>query len=168
MRDQLVAAMVAGVNDKGKSLGTILLDQKAIADDTRALLRSARAKAPGPASRRSQQKSGGDQFFRGDQTRVEARHGSGSAGQPGPGTGFPARRYRSLCHAAEPTDHPAGHYAPDAPFCQTAPNPGLRFRILRPHARGGLGEDFSMGAQCLSPPEGNVAGQCRMPLPTTR
>ncbi len=40
----------------------------------------------------------------------------------------------------EPSDHAAGLYASSAPFAHTAPNPGLRFRILRPHARGGLGE----------------------------
>src|SRR6476661_6409090 len=122
-RDQLLAGMNAWVLDKGKPLGDILRAQGALAADDHALLEKLVAKHL-------------------------AKHGNDPARSLAAVS--PAGGVRdALARVADPAVHASlGHVRPGADIYATrAATPsaagaasGTRFRVLRPHARGGLGE----------------------------
>jgi hypothetical protein len=125
-RDQLIAAMHAWVLDKSRPLGHILRDQRALDEDEHALLEA--------LVRKHLHRHGGDP--------------ERSLAAVGPA---PSVR-QDLGRLADP-DLQASlrHVPPDAgadlgTTCDyaggTPTSAGLRFRVLRPHARGGLGEVF--------------------------
>jgi serine/threonine-protein kinase len=127
-RDQLVAAMNAWVLDKTKSLGAVLLAQGALRDDTRVLLDT----------------------LVGKHLEMHGNDAERSLAALGPADAVRARLRQvadadvqaSLAHV--PQARP-GADDPLATRITSAGAPtsiGTRFRILRPHARGGLGEVF--------------------------
>ena len=124
-----VAAMHAWVLDKAKPLGQILVEQKALAADA---ARPARG-----AGRRSTSSSTAT-----TRSRAWPRVSSVGSVRAGPGAD---RRRRP---AGQPGPRLAPATADDDPDATgrhrsaRRPRPALRFRILRPHAKGGLGEVF--------------------------
>jgi serine/threonine-protein kinase len=135
-RAALIAAMNAWVLDKAKSLGNILQDQGALAEDERAVLDALVA--------RHLRKHGGD-----PECSLAAVGPAGAVAS----VREELRRLAdpdldaSLAHAgaAPAAGNPDGvggttvdHVGEDdAPLCSP-----VRYRVLRPHARGGLGEVF--------------------------
>jgi serine/threonine-protein kinase len=127
-RDALVAGMQAWVFNKGRTLGQILLDQKALSPDTHALLNALVDKhlqAHGNDPEKSLAAVGS--------SLVEVEHELRGIGD--------AELDASLSpvRAARKADDPAATREYTAEMVVT---PGTRFRILRPHARGALGEIF--------------------------
>jgi serine/threonine protein kinase len=139
-RDQLVAAMHAWILDKQKPLAALLVDQKALTPDTRALLdalvekhlalhdNDAQKSLAAVSSVGSVKQDLADIADADVQASLMQLAPSRSR-LPGGTSGGSARR-------AGPTDPYATTGAVGAPS-------GLRFRILRPHAAGGLGEVFA-------------------------
>ena len=123
-RDPLVAAMNAWVLAKHRPLGDILRERGALGEDEHALLEALVAAPAGPARRRRREEPGGARPVafgpRGPRRRRRRRR----AGQPGPP------------RARRPSPESTAAYVP-GPDAD-----GVRFRILRPHAKGGLGEVF--------------------------
>jgi formylglycine-generating enzyme required for sulfatase activity/tRNA A-37 threonylcarbamoyl transferase component Bud32 len=122
-RDDLIAAMHAWVLDKGKPLGQILVEQQALQPDRRELLEA--------LVRAHLEQHGNDP--------QRSLAGVSSVG--------PIRSL--LQQIADPVLHASlAHVTPDRPehdpYATTAEAaPGTaRYRVLRPHARGGLGEVF--------------------------
>jgi WD40 repeat protein/tRNA A-37 threonylcarbamoyl transferase component Bud32 len=127
-RDALIAAMHAWVLDKARPLGQILVEQHALQPDEQAVLEALVQKHL-------------------------ARHGGDAekslAALPIP---TPLRQelhslgdgdlQASLAQAATNPDGAADPYLTRALLAGTPTSPGQRYRILRPHARGGLGEVF--------------------------
>ncbi len=124
----LILAFTAWTRDKARSLAEILLDQRAIDDDDRAALSAMAA-------------------------RHLKRHGNDSGKSL---AAVPAARslHQSLAALADPdVDATLGHISASSPTATEAgaeatgtygapAGDGRRFRILRPHAKGGLGEVF--------------------------
>jgi hypothetical protein len=125
-RDALIAAMHAWVLDKGKPLGQILVGQEALSAERRALLE-------GLVQEHLKQHGGDPQQSLAavsslPSVRAQLRQIADSDLQA------------SLAHVS------AARKEADDPFATqplasagTPTSSGLRFRILRPHARGGLG-----------------------------
>jgi eukaryotic-like serine/threonine-protein kinase len=134
-RDALIRAMHAWVLDKAKSLGQILREQGALRDDTRAALEM--------VVQKHLEMHGDD-----PQKSLAAVSSIGSA-------------RRELEQVADPDVHASLVHLSAACHAETDPYPtrlpsvgastswGVRFRILRPHARGGLGEVFVAHAEEL-------------------
>jgi formylglycine-generating enzyme required for sulfatase activity/tRNA A-37 threonylcarbamoyl transferase component Bud32 len=126
-RDDLIAAMHAWVLDKGKPLGEILREQGKLAGDERTLLEGLVRKhleRHGDDPQRSLATLGGAGPVRRELEQVadaDVRAGLARAADADTPT------------AADAT----GPYVPPANL-----PPYARFRVLRPHARGGLGEVF--------------------------
>lgn len=126
-RDALIGAMNAWVLEKSKSLEQILLDRKALTPDTHALLKALVAKhlqlhGNNPEKSLASVSSIGsvrDELKKLADPEIEA----------------------SLAHVpvARQNDDP---YATHAYTTSEKTGHGLRFRILRPHEKGGLGEVF--------------------------
>jgi serine/threonine-protein kinase len=126
-RDELIAAMNAWVLQKQRGLGEILVEQRALSDEERALLE--------PLVRKHLENHGND-----PQQSLTALSEVGWIGQALKGITDPELEL-SLKHLGEsvPT------IDPEATGTFTSPRSSSqdgRFRILRPHARGGLGEVF--------------------------
>jgi serine/threonine protein kinase/tetratricopeptide (TPR) repeat protein len=127
-REQLIAAMQAWVFEKHRPLGAILVQQNALADDNRGLLELLVQKhlahhdnntekslaAMGPAAN-----------VRSDLDRITDPDVQAS-----------------LTLVPAPSATPSDPYATMLPTAQPVMNQGPRFRIVRPHARGGLGEVY--------------------------
>ena len=125
-RDQLVAAMHAWVLEKTKSLGEILLEQNALAAGDRALLE--------PLVDRHIAQHGGDP------EKSLAALGQISSLEESLANVTDADVQASLGHL-QARDASRGTGTVD--WRSASPDyTGPRFRILRPHARGGLGEVF--------------------------
>jgi serine/threonine-protein kinase len=134
-RDTLVRGMHAWILDKAKPLGQVFREQGALAEDTHALLEALVAKHlalhGGDAQRSlaavSSLGSVRDDLRRIDDAEVQASlvHVS-AARRDGPGEGAT----------------PDPDATPPLPAAGQPSSPGLRFRILRPHARGGLGQVY--------------------------
>jgi serine/threonine protein kinase len=124
-RDALIAAMHAWVLNKVKPLGQILMDQGALSGERHALLQ---------ALVQEHLRLHGDDA----EKSLAALGGLGSAHRELRQIGD-ADLQASLAHvaAADPGD-PYGTCA----SVGTSTSSGTRFRIVRPHARGGLGEIF--------------------------
>jgi formylglycine-generating enzyme required for sulfatase activity/tRNA A-37 threonylcarbamoyl transferase component Bud32 len=126
-RDALIAAMHAWVLDKAKALGQILQDQGALSADNRALLEA--------LVQRHLEMHAND-----PQQSLAAVSSLGSARQDLERLADPdVQASLALVSAGRPDGdlQATGPYVPPG----TLP-PHARFRILRPHAKGGLGEVF--------------------------
>ncbi|HEX5269935.1 MAG TPA: serine/threonine-protein kinase [Gemmataceae bacterium] len=126
-RDALIAAMHAWVLAKEKSLGELLIAQGALGQDEHALLealvRKHLARHDNDPEKSLAAVSSPDSIR--DRLRQVADPDLAA----------------SLAHV--PAPGPADRYATLAPSVVGEPSQlGLRFRVLRPHARGGLGEVF--------------------------
>ncbi len=127
-RDQLVAGMHAWVLDKAKPLGQLLYDQGALAAHALALLE--------PLVAHHLQRHGND-----PEKSLQAVSTARSVQAELQQIADPDVQ-ASLTHvsAAGPPIDP--HATAPPPSVGTPTSSGTRFRILRPHARGGLGEVF--------------------------
>jgi eukaryotic-like serine/threonine-protein kinase len=126
-RDQLIGAMNAWVLEKGKPLGAILQAQGVLAKDEHALLEALVAK--------HLQKHGNDA------ARSLAAVGSAASVRDALAKVPDPEVHASLGHV--PTQPgPTDMYATRAISIGASTSGGQRFRILRPHARGGLGEVY--------------------------
>jgi serine/threonine protein kinase len=124
-REALLAAMQAWVFDQAKTLGAILVEQQALSDHRHGLL---------------------DALV---QERLAEHDNDAARSLAALGPLGPIRQeleriadaglHASLAHVppVRPAEDP---YATRGPAVGTATSSGLRFRILRPHARGGMGE----------------------------
>jgi serine/threonine-protein kinase len=125
-RDALIAAMHAWVLTKSQSLGQILLEQKALGQDEHTLLEA--------LVQKHLQRHGDD---------VEKSLAAVSS------LGSVRDNLRQIADpdvaaslARVPAPAAADRFETRAPSVGTPTSAGQRFRILRPHARGGLGEVF--------------------------
>jgi serine/threonine-protein kinase len=126
-RDQLIAAMNAWVLEKGKPLGAILQAQGALGKDEHALLEALVIK--------HLQKHGNDA------ARSLAAVESGASVRDALANVRDPEVHASLGHVPTRTG-PTDMYATRAVSIGALTSGGQRFRILRPHARGGLGEVY--------------------------
>jgi hypothetical protein len=126
-RDQLVTAMNTWVMNKDKSLGQILLEQEAVAADSHALLEALVQK----------------HLALHDNDAHKSLAALGSAGSVRTDLGKIADTdlEKSLGHVS-PARTDEDPYATKDYSVGTSTSAGTRFRILRAHARGGLGEVF--------------------------
>jgi serine/threonine-protein kinase len=127
-RDALIRAMHAWVLDKARPLGQILVEQGALRPDAHALLEALVHKHL--------------ELHGGDAQKCLASSSLGSARQELKEIADPEVQ-ASLAHASAARH--ADEVDPDAtrpPAAGTPTSAGLRFRILRPHAKGGLGQVF--------------------------
>jgi hypothetical protein len=127
-RDALIAAMNAWVLDKSKPLGGVLVEQRALSDSRRTLL---------------------DALVRehltqhdGDPARSLAALGPISSTRRAFDQVADPDVHRSLALVAADRTAEEDPFATRLPSAGEATSAGARFRILRPHARGGLGEVF--------------------------
>jgi serine/threonine-protein kinase len=126
-RDALITAMNAWVLAKQKSLGEILLAQNALGRDEHALLEALVQKHLARHGNDPEKSLAAVSSL--DSVRDQLRQ----VADPDVSA--------SLAHV--PAHAPGDRYATLAPSVVGAPSAlGVRFRILRPHARGGLGEVF--------------------------
>jgi serine/threonine-protein kinase len=127
-RDTLIAAMHDWVLEKTKSLGQILLDEGAIGPDEQGVLEA--------LVQKHLQRHGND-----------PEQSLAALGAPA-GLAQELRNVRdgdlqaSLDSVAGAADTGAVATGPYVPASSSAPPEGMRYRVLRPHARGGLGEVF--------------------------
>jgi tetratricopeptide (TPR) repeat protein/tRNA A-37 threonylcarbamoyl transferase component Bud32 len=139
-RDQLIAAMNAWVLDKARPLGHILRDQRALDEDEHALLEALVRKhlhrhGDDPARSLAAVSSVGS--VRQDLHQVADPDLQASLAHV-PATRPPAEEAPpSADHAGEDDPHATRSYS-----VGTLTSAGQRFRILRPHAKGGLGIVF--------------------------
>ena len=125
-RDALIAAMQAWVFHKDKALGQILLEQKALSPDRRALLEALlqeHLKLHGDDPARSLAAVSSVHSLRQDLQQIAD-----------------ADVQASLVHMGRPRQTEPDPFATRAPSVGTPTSSGVRFRILRPHAEGGLGK----------------------------
>jgi serine/threonine protein kinase/tetratricopeptide (TPR) repeat protein len=124
-REQLIAAMQAWVFDKNKPLGEILVANKALADDNRALLEALVQK----------------HLALHDNNAEKSLAAVSSVGSLKKDLEKIADQdvQASLAHVSAAPAKDVDIYATVA---SAKPATGMRFRILRPHAKGGLGEVF--------------------------
>jgi eukaryotic-like serine/threonine-protein kinase len=132
-RDALIAAMNAWVLDKNKPLGAILVDQETLEPGRRMLLEALvdeHLKAHGDDAEKSLAAIGSVVSVRSDLEQIAD-------------TGVQA----TLAFLPSPSGRGVGsetkeHGTPTGSYVGTSTSSGLRFRILRPHKKGGLGEVF--------------------------
>jgi serine/threonine-protein kinase len=145
-RDALIQAMHAWVLDKHKSLGQILAELNTLKPERQVLLDALvceHLKQHGNDPLTSLESLGSIGSVRGDleqltdlDLKASLAHLSGSLNGECPGTATPADTRPPM---------PGDNIAPPptwTPSIGTPSSAGLRFRILRPHARGGLGQVF--------------------------
>jgi WD40 repeat protein len=125
--DALIAAMGAWVLEKTKPLGRILLDRRAMTEDEYQLLEALVAK--------HLQKHGGDpaRSLAAVDSVSSVRERLGRIDDPELQASLAAV---ATVRSSDSSDATLTHPVP------TSPAPGQRFRVLRRHARGGLGEVF--------------------------
>jgi WD40 repeat protein/serine/threonine protein kinase len=129
-RDALIAAMNAWVLDKAKPLGQVLLDQEALTSDMHALLEALVEKHLA--------------LHGNDPQQSLAAVGSAGAVRKDLEQIADPEVHASLAYIL-PSSSARGDDDPDATISFAVGTPtsaGLRFRILRPHAKGGLGEVY--------------------------
>jgi serine/threonine protein kinase/tetratricopeptide (TPR) repeat protein len=127
-RDQLIAAMNAWVLDKARPLGEILEGQGALPCDTHVLLEA--------LVQKHLELHGND-----PERSLAAVSSLGPAREELRRIADP-ELHASLAHVASACQAEEDPYATREPSVGRPTLPGLRYRILRPHARGGLGEVF--------------------------
>ncbi|MBW3595855.1 MAG: serine/threonine protein kinase [Planctomycetes bacterium] len=128
-REQLVAATAVWIGDKSRSLESILAEQQALDDDERqllsALVRKHLANHGNDAEQSLRALSSVDSSVKNELTRLNDSLVTRSVAQV------------SLDRRGEGND---SAYATRPPAATELTKAGLRFRVLRPHARGGLGQ----------------------------
>jgi hypothetical protein len=127
-RDALVAAMNAWVLEKSKPLGQVLLEQQALTAERLALL--------GALVKEHLRMHDDD-----PEKSLAAVRSVGSVRQEVEQIADPDVQ-ASLAHVPAARHEDAAPNATRPPSAGPPTSSGLRFRILRPHARGGLGEVF--------------------------
>jgi serine/threonine protein kinase/tetratricopeptide (TPR) repeat protein len=127
-REQLIAAMQAWVFDKTKPLGQILGEQKALAEDNRALLEALVQKHLAMHDNNAEKSLAAVSSMASVKKDLEK-----IADQD---------VQASLVHVSATSRKDVDIYATVAPLKSSLSASGMRFRILRPHARGGLGEVY--------------------------
>jgi eukaryotic-like serine/threonine-protein kinase len=127
-REQLIAAMQAWVFDKAKTLGEILQAQKAMAEDNRALLEALVRK----------------HLARHDNDTEKSLAAISPAGNVRNELEriADADVQASLIHVGGSPQDADPYATAIGPLPGKTPASGMRFRIVRPHAKGGLGEVF--------------------------
>jgi len=128
VRDQLIAAMNAWVLDKSKPLGAILVDQRALAADLRMLLEALvqeHLKLHDDDPAKSLAAVSSIKSMREELRQIPDAELHASLGH--------------VAREARPEDDP---FATQSYSVGTPTSSGLRFRILRPHAKGGLGQVY--------------------------
>src|SRR5260370_10933532 len=144
-RDELVTARQAWVFDKSQTVGQILVKQQVLEADAQALLDALvnkhLAKHGTDAEKSLSALSAGTSVMdvREDLKKVADTDVQGSLGHIGASMQLPADPYATLVpkegHASS-TGLPGMSSGPSGEVSSS----GTRFRIIRPHARGGLGE----------------------------
>jgi hypothetical protein len=127
-RDALIAAMNAWVVDKTKPLGQILLERGTLRSDTHDLLDA--------VVQKHLELHGGDA-----EKSLASVSSIGSVRQDLEQI-VDADLHASLAHVSAARPAELDPYATQPPAAGTPTSAGLRFHILRPHAKGGLGEVF--------------------------
>jgi serine/threonine protein kinase len=125
-REALVKAMNAWVLEKAKSLGQILVEQKALPSGRHALLEA--------LVQEHLKQHGND-----PEQSLAAVSSVGSVRDELKQIADPDL-HASLAHVSAALLADAGSWGTRAPSVGTFTSSGLRFRILRPHAKGGLGQ----------------------------
>jgi hypothetical protein len=127
-RDQLIAAMNAWVLEKAKPLGALLVERGALGRDRHALLEALVAE--------HLQQHGGDaeRSLAALSSLGSARHDLEQIAD--------ADLQASLAHLSRTRPDEGDPHATRAPAAGMPAAAGRRFRILRPHARGGLGQVY--------------------------
>jgi serine/threonine-protein kinase len=125
-RDALITAMNAWILAKDRPLGQVLVDQKALGQDEHALLDA--------LVQKHLQRHGNDpeKSLAAVSSLGSVRDDLRQIADPDVGASL----------ARVPAPAPADRYATQAPTLGAPTTGGRRYRILRPHARGGLGEVF--------------------------
>jgi len=127
-RDALIGAMHAWVLEKTKPLGQILLEQGMLRQDARALLES--------LVQKHLEMHGGDA-----EKSLAAVSSIGSTREELKQIADP-ELHASLAHVSVDRNDQSDPFGTRPGSRETPTSSGLRFRVLRPHARGGLGEVF--------------------------
>jgi hypothetical protein len=128
-RDALIQAMHAWVLEKTKPLGQLLVEQGAMAEDARALLEPLVQKHV--------------QMHRDDPAESLASVGSVGSARQALEQIADSDVQASLAHIPAAALAAADDWPTVPPTTVGTPtSAGLRFRVLRPHAKGGLGEVF--------------------------
>jgi hypothetical protein len=127
-RDALIAAMHAWVLDKRKPLGQVLLEQSALRPDAHALLEA--------LVQKHLEMHGGDA-----EKSLAAVSSVGSVREELKQIADPDLQ-ASLVHFSTMPGDGDDPYATQATTIGVPTSTGLRFRVLRPHARGALGQVF--------------------------
>ena len=139
-REQLIAAMQAWVFDKSKPIGEILCAQKALAEDNRVLLESLVQKhlaQHGNDLEKSLAAVSSASDVKTELLSIQDPDVQASLAHVSKGSGTDVDIYATIAPSAPATVTPG-----KAPGVGTKTGGAARFRILRPHARGGLGEVF--------------------------
>ena len=148
---QLVAAFQAWTRDKARRLADHLVARGDLDADDRAGRRGAGRAAPEEARRRRREEPG-----RRPGRPVDPR-------EPGAGSATPTSRRRSATSASGHGSTDDGDADRTASYAVgTATSDGQRFRVLRPHARGGLGAVF-VALDARAAPRGGAQADPRPP-----
>ncbi len=143
-RDALIGAMNAWVLDKHKPLGQILVEQGALRDDTHALLEAVVHKhleLHGGDAQRSLAAVSSIDSVRQDLQQVADPDVQASLAQV-PNTRPPSVNTPTPLPPSFPQAPEDDPYPTRPPSVGSSTSWGVRFRVLRPHAKGGLGEVF--------------------------
>jgi len=125
-RDALIKAMNAWVLEKAKGLGQILVEQKALGSDRHALLEAL------VQEHLKQHGNNPEQSLAAVSSAGLVREELKQIADPD--------LHASLARVSVARQAEAGSWGTNAPSVGSSTSSGLRFRILRPHARGGLGQ----------------------------
>jgi len=125
-REALVKAMNAWILEKSKALGQILLEHQALGNDEHELLNA--------LVQKHLKKHGND-----PEKSLAAVSSVGSVKEDLKQIADPDL-HASLAHVSAARKAEAGSWGTNAPSVGTSTSSGLRFRILRPYAEGGLGK----------------------------
>jgi hypothetical protein len=125
-REALVKAMNAWVLEKAKALGQILVEQQALASERHALLEAL------VQEHLKQHGNDPEQSLAAVSSVASVRDELKQIADPD--------LHASLAYVSAGRQAEAGSWATRAPSVGTPTSSGLRFRILRPYAKGGLGQ----------------------------
>src|SRR5260370_26097909 len=155
-RDALIRAMNAWVLEKAKGLGEILVEQKALSSERRTLLEALVQEHLKQHNNDAEQSLAAVSSV--GSVHAELKQISDTDVQA------------SLAHVSVARAADADPWGTPAPSVGAATSSGMRFRILRPHAKGGAGAGLDClrrGAAPRGRPQGNpgpLRGRCRQPI----
>src|SRR5262249_14879016 len=125
-REALVKAMNAWILEKAKGLGQVLVEQQALGRERHALLEAL------VQEHLKQHGNDPEQSLTAVRSMDGVREELKQVADPD--------LHASLVHVSTARPTEGGSWATAAPTVGTLTSSGLRFRILRPHAKGGLGQ----------------------------